>query len=112
MKDAISHLQQALDGDPEDSVASSYLSVLLFESGDWQRATQLARNAVTLDHTDPVYRYRLGRMYAAKGAWHDALREFSQTLALEPECGQCHVAAAEAFEAVGQLRSAEMSLQV
>ena len=57
-------------------------------------------------------RYHYGRLLSAQGSWSVALPELAHTLSLEPSCWQCHVAVAEAYEALKQPQPAAAMLQI
>ena len=108
--DAVTQLQAALAIDPGNVPARLKLAETLLDAGDLD-ASASRFTALTDPACEPAVEFGLGRIAAARGRHDEAIRHFERAIALFPEFGAAHYAAARSYRALGRAEQAKTALE-
>lgn len=87
---AIAHYGHALDRGLRDEAVHRDLCVMLFESGDATRATEVARRGIAAFPESSELRRFLGNLLALAGDYDGAARSYEKALSLGPPSAEIH----------------------
>ncbi|EYF03927.1 tetratricopeptide repeat protein [Chondromyces apiculatus] len=87
--DALKDLQIALEKRPSRYEAYATMALCYQDQGDWARAEESWRKAITANGKNSEWHYRLGKIYATRGNRQGAATEMDQavTIAEQPDHG-------------------------
>ncbi len=103
---AASHLEDLLDGNPEDAAATQLLGVVRFQQGDRGRALELLRRATVLAPDMAEAHHNLGLVLSRGGEFEAAAVSFLQAVELRPEYADAWLNLGVAERALGRMDGA------
>jgi len=107
--EAAVRLEAALAIDPGNVPARLKLAEARLDAGDLDASARLF-GALTDPSCEPAVEFGLGRIAAARGRHDEAIRHFERAIALFPEFGAAHYAAARSYRALGRPDEAKAAL--
>ena len=108
--DAAAKLASALASRPGYLPARLKLAEARLDAGDLDESARLFA-ALTEPACEPAVQFGLGRIAAAKGRHQEAIAHFERAVALFPEFGAAHYAAALSYRALGRREDASAALE-
>ena len=82
---AIPYFQRAAESDPGSVLASTELGAALFAARRLPESAETLRHALTIDPSYTDARFNLASVLASSGKFEEAVREFGQVLAAQPD---------------------------
>jgi tetratricopeptide (TPR) repeat protein len=83
--DAIPFFQRAAESDPRSVLAATELGAAFFAARKLPEAETVLRHALAMDATYMDARFNLASVLASSGRFEDAVREFGQVIAAQPD---------------------------
>jgi tetratricopeptide (TPR) repeat protein/mono/diheme cytochrome c family protein len=83
--EAIPYFQRAAESDPRSVLAATELGAALFAARRLPESEQMLRHALMIDATYTDARFNLASVLASSGKFEEAVREFAQVLAAQPD---------------------------
>jgi tetratricopeptide (TPR) repeat protein len=83
--EAIDYFQRAAQADPRSVLAATELGVALFAAKRLPESLEMLRHALAIDSTYTDARFNFASVLASSGQFEDAVREFTQVLAENPD---------------------------
>jgi tetratricopeptide (TPR) repeat protein/mono/diheme cytochrome c family protein len=83
--EAIPYFQRAAESDPRSVLAATELGAALFAAKRLPESAEMLRHALTIDPTYTDARFNLASVLAGSGKFEEAVREFEQVLAAQPD---------------------------
>jgi tetratricopeptide (TPR) repeat protein len=80
-----------LERNPDDAVAHYNLGVVFAQAGDLERAAHYYGRAISLDPTDPEFRFFLANVRYRQRRFDEALALYGETLRLDPDRVEAHL---------------------
>lgn len=83
--EAIPYFQRAAETDPRSVLAATELGAALFAARRLPESAEMLRHALAIDSTYTDARFNLASVLASSGKFEEAVREFGQVLAAQPD---------------------------
>jgi tetratricopeptide (TPR) repeat protein/mono/diheme cytochrome c family protein len=83
--EAIPYFQRAAESDPGSVLAATELGAALFAAKRLPESAEMLRHALAIDPTYTDARFNLASVLASSGKFEDAIREFGEVLAAQPD---------------------------
>ncbi|MBI3865654.1 MAG: tetratricopeptide repeat protein [Planctomycetia bacterium] len=103
--------EQILHSDPQHAPAWHHLGLVHFHQKQYDRATECCGRAVSLDGSDPVYQFDLGRALAAQLRFDEAVDSFQQSIQTAPDNPQPHYHLGTVLQQRGDMIGAKLRFQ-
>jgi len=100
--EAFAAYQQVLEWNPRHAPTLNFLSVIAFQSGDFQRALELASRAVAFDPRSAGTHLIRGHCFARLEQLEAAVESYERAIALSPEFADAHWYRADALDQLGR----------
>ncbi len=83
--EAIPYFERAAESDPRSVLAATELGAALFAAKKLPESAEMLRHALTIDATYTDARFNLASVLASSGKFEEAVQEFGQVLAAQPD---------------------------
>jgi tetratricopeptide (TPR) repeat protein len=114
--EVVKRLERLVKLDPESAGAHYYYALSLWRGsqgkpgGSADEVERLLKSAVELDPRFVDARLELGALYAEQEKYSDAIREYRQAIAMNPDLAAAHYRLAQTYERTGDRAAAQTEL--
>jgi tetratricopeptide (TPR) repeat protein len=95
-----------LEREPNHAEAVNLLGTACYQMGKRDEALNFISRAISLDNTNPLFHFNLGKIYSSLLLSEEALRSFQAAIALKPNFAESYASIGNIFRATGNTEQA------